>query len=876
MTVEPSDEVDFFVSYTAVDREWAVWITDVLERHGYSVICQAKDFQPSDDWKHGMVVALRRARTVLAVVSEPYTKAVYSGVEWEQAALDDPGGTKGRLLPVWVTDWQPIGILGSRVAVPLFGLDGVAAEAALLRGAAAAARRGGRTAPGPVPGEADPAAPARFPGERVSVWNIDKPRTKIFPGRAKELAQLRACRAEDGRPGICAVQGLGGIGKSQLVIEYAHRHASEFDVVWWISAEEPVTISDGFRMLGAAIGIETFHSAEQLRDRVYEVLATTRGWLLIFDNADSIADIRRWIPRKDEAGSRGQILITTIRGGFTDIGAVVTPAPLDLAAATAILHSRVPSMTADEAAAIVAKIGRLPLELKSTAAYIDRTRLNAAEFRDLVEREPEVLLYGAPSSTGEPGIPATWTLSFARLRADAPAATQLLELIAFLGADAIPLYLLTGSPERLPEPLASAVRTELGVNDVVAAIADYSLVERVDGKLFVHRSVQAAVRRRLTAQLDWSGAVPAPLVTAVGCLRAAVPTEIRGAPRSWQRWAELLPHVLEVVRRAPAGTVQLADDVGMLLDHGACYLRERGVLRQAQELAENAVAIVTAAHGDLHPAVGAYRGNLAMILVDAERPTEALPHAEQALAIAERTDGSHPLEAARRRSTLALIQRDRNDATAARRGAQRALTDTRKILGAGHPEVALRLNDLASILAAMAARSRNPTALREAEKHARAAVDIAEKALPAGSPELARHLSLLSRILRSLGELPAALSAAERGIAIEQAAYGPNHSILPTRLHNIAAILRRQKKAEAALSFAARALAIDEATYGLRSPVLVSRLHQLAVISCDLGAWDDARGYAERGLRIAERPDGEPSPYARSLSKVLNRIPADR
>src|SRR5664280_2722718 len=60
---------DFFISYTSVDRAWAVWIAVELEKAGYTTVIQAFDFRPGSDFVHEMQTAVQNTRRTIAVLS---------------------------------------------------------------------------------------------------------------------------------------------------------------------------------------------------------------------------------------------------------------------------------------------------------------------------------------------------------------------------------------------------------------------------------------------------------------------------------------------------------------------------------------------------------------------------------------------------------------------------------------------------------------------------------------------------------------------------------------------------------------------------------------------------------------------------------------
>ncbi|HEX6626095.1 MAG TPA: TIR domain-containing protein [Pyrinomonadaceae bacterium] len=300
----------FFISYNKADISWAEWIAWELEAAGYSTIVQVWDFRPGFNFVIQMQRASKEAERVIAVLSPNYLSAEFTQPEWATAFARDPLGEKGLLLPVRVSECELEGLLPQIVYIDVVGLPEERAKDALLRGVKT--ERAKPVVKPPFPGAAQT---LMFPGLLPPVWNVPHQRNPDFTGREDFLDELWATLTS-GQPGeaVQAVHGPGGVGKSQVVLEYAYRHADKYRVVWWLRAEESSTLAADYASLYAKLELSPKDITDQsvMVNAVRERLTQKDDWLLIFDNARGADDVSAYIPQP----CAGDVLITSRNPGW--------------------------------------------------------------------------------------------------------------------------------------------------------------------------------------------------------------------------------------------------------------------------------------------------------------------------------------------------------------------------------------------------------------------------------------------------------------------------------------------------------------------------------------------------------------------------------
>ncbi len=226
---------------------------------------------------------------------------------------------------------------------------------------------------------------------------------RVFEGRGDALGVLEAALAARGGVVVAqAVYGLGGVGKSELALQYADTRQREYRLVWWITASDAGQLEAGLAGLAGRLCPPAATAGTTAKAAGWAIgwLQAHDGWLLILDNVEDTAYVE---PLLGQVGA-GHVVITTRRDvDWTRLADPVLLDVLDPAAAVQLLLRRIGGHEADDketAGQIAADLGFLPLALDQAAAYIVAQRITLAAYLDNLHRVPARITPSGPVRSG--------------------------------------------------------------------------------------------------------------------------------------------------------------------------------------------------------------------------------------------------------------------------------------------------------------------------------------------------------------------------------------------------------------------------------------------------------------------------------------------
>ena len=703
------------------------------------------------------------------------------------------------------------------------------------------------------------------------IWNVPYPRNPYFIGRNGVLDSLqqRLVPGAEATALTQSISGLGGIGKTQVAVEYAHRYGEYYEAVLWIQADSQETATVAYLQLASQVlGLREQQKAEQQIAEVKCWLQKHHGWLLIFDNVeDPEAILSTFIPSKH----RGSVLITTRR---RDVGTLahseVLPllseddAVLFLLRRSGLIARNAPVTKAISDDFFLARnlcqlLDRLPLALDQAGAYIMENGGSLQHYIDLYHQFRPTLLNrrNADDQTGRrnrsdhpDSVLMTFSIAWDQIQQRNMLAGKALQFCSFLAPDQIPEELVLGRVIPLKD---GSTKNVLEIDEALGLLHRYSLVERRKQTLSLHRLVQEVMQDVLSEE-EWQQWAQ----WAVHVLAYVFPS---GEYGTWERCETLLPHALQGARWI-AMLKQRGPIEAHLLAAIGSYITERGQYADAEPLLQRALTITENQVGLVHPDTAGRLNNLAELYRKQGRYAEAESLYQRALTIAKKQLGPEHLQTAISLNNLAELYRQQGRYMDAEPLYQRALAICEEQLGHEHSQTAIILHNLALLYQS---QGRYAEALPLLQR----ALPIAEKQWGPTHPYTAASLLGLGGLYRLQGHYAKAEPLYQRALSIDKELLGSEHPYTAGSLHNLATLYQQQGRYAEAEPLYQQALAICEEQLGPDHPSTATSLGGLADLYYSQGRYAEAEPLYQRALAICEKQLGSDHPStALSLSSL--------
>ncbi len=367
-------------------------------------------------------------------------------------------------------------------------------------------------------------------------------RTRHFVGR-DELIQTLSDHLED--PGMVALCGPPGIGKSRIAVEVAMKGRATYPIVWWLDGSSPESLSLGLIRLGIAARVvqrgtdasPTVPLSDDA-DQVRTWLEAQDSWLLVVDAAAPPAQITPLLPQG------GNTIITTVHQNWCVLARTVEVSALGRDAAVSYLVSMSGDNDRESAEKVADHLGGLPLALAQAAAFtrdcLLGNRKPLKEYLDNFRQEEARLLERGEEIIDHPTTVVTSVaMMLQHLDNDS---LSILRILAYYAPDAIPFEHIRKRTVTvdIPEPWAG-IFGSLRYKEALGHLRRISLISRHPDGLLMHGLIQAVVRFLLDD--------PDAQYAAAACsfLNVAIVRETWEAD-SHEVNTLLMPHVLRICR----------------------------------------------------------------------------------------------------------------------------------------------------------------------------------------------------------------------------------------------------------------------------------------------------------------------------------------
>jgi tetratricopeptide (TPR) repeat protein len=679
-------------------------------------------------------------------------------------------------------------------------------------------------------------------------------RNPLFVGRETDLLMLARALKGGGavaisQVGIAATTGMGGIGKTQLAVEFVHRYGQYFaGGVFWLSFADPQAVPVEVAACGGADAMALRADFDQLSldEQVKLVRAAWQSSLprlLVFDNCEDEALLTQWRP--PSGGCR--VLVTSRRAQW-DVALGVKAQPLDVLQrdeSITLLRKFRPDLldNASDLDAIAAELGDLPLALHLAGHYLRRYRhviTPASYLQHLYMMVPfphPSLQSGGISPTGHvQHVARTFDLSYDQLDAIDPVNKLALALLArasfFAPGEPIPRNLLQATIEGADQDISIMLLVEdalarllvLGLVDMTSAgaIRLHRLVAMFAKERIIDTTAQTAVEQtllKIANRYNEPGDVT-PMLPLQGHLRFVADIAVARQDEQAADLCDALGHHLFIISDYVGAQTYLEQ---------ALAIREQGQEHDELKLA-NSLELL---------------GLLGHVHMNFE---QSQAYFERVQMIRERLLGPEHVDTATAANNLGYLLLLKGDYALAQSHLQRALRIRHHVFGVYHYETARSLNNLGYLLFRRGLYTR-------ARRCLKLALVIRRQVLAPNHIATAQTLNNLGEVLYAQSDYGQAKCCHEQALAMRKTLFGANHHDVAESYYNLGRVLHAQGDYNEARCYLEQALVIDIETLGADKGETALVFSSLGSLLRDQGEYSRAQMYLEQAIRAWQQED---------------------
>jgi tetratricopeptide (TPR) repeat protein len=676
-----------------------------------------------------------------------------------------------------------------------------------------------------------------------------------FVGRAEVLENLHHKLQQTERIAICAVAGMGGVGKTELALQYALHHQKQGTYpggLCWIQTGDGVVGTQIVSFARTQLDLQLPDGLE-LAEQVAYCWRHWRGGdvLFIFDDVRNYRQIKPYLP---PAESRFKVLITTRRqrlgASFERINLDVLTEEAAIVLLVSLIGQERIEAKPEQVKNMCQELGYLPLGLELVGRYLQRKPdLSLEKMCQRLELKHRSLQKPDGDMTAQFGVEAAFELSWQELSQEAQ------KLACFLSVFAL-------AP--IPWAWVEKCWSEEDVEELEDArddeLVNRSLLEYVDkGSYKLHQLIQEFLKGKLeelTEADELKQRFCQGMVTAAKQI-PETPTKDDIAIAT-----PIIPHLTEVATTQKDWLTD-QDLIKPFVGLGKFY-EGQGLYKQALPWYKQCLLVMRNHLGNDHPAVADSLNNLAYLYYLQGRYPEAEPLYQQALELRKHLLGNNHPDVATSLNNLALLYESLGKYSEAEPLYQQALELRKRLLGDDHPDVATSLNDLALLYESLGKYS-------EAEPLYQQALELRKRLLGDDHPDVATSLNNLALLYYSQRRYREAKLLYQQALELHKRLLGDDHPSVATNLNNLALLYYSQGKYGEAESLYLQALGLYKRLLGDDHPSVASSLNNLAYLYYSQRRYGEAEPLYLQALELRKRLLGDDHPdVASSLNNLAN------